>query len=483
MLVLFAMLPTKLAFVDIETTGGRTSYDRIIEIGIVRVENGEITKTYSSLINPQTHLPPEIIRLTGITEGELSTAPTFREIASDILDILEDCTFVAHNVRFDYGFLKTEFKRLNQTFASKHFCTVRLSRALYPQERHHNLDSLIQRFNLSVANRHRAFDDAHAIYTFYKKAQQSFPDELFTNAIKTVLKKPYLPVQLSSNILDALPELPGVYLFYGSEGIPLYIGKSINIKERVLSHFSGDIHSPLEMKIAQQVESIETFTTAGELGALFLESKLIKEQLPLFNRKLRRKKELVALRNTRDEKGYPLVTMETLTQTPLSDLPTFLGFFNSRKQAKDYLAMLAKEHTLCEKLLGLEKTSGACFGYRLDKCKGACMGKEKILSYTLRFQEAFVGSKIRPWPFPRAVVIEEKNQLTNTTDYFMVDNWCFLGKTTLDENGNRRTEQEDYEFDLDTYKILRQYITNPKNLKKIKIMPELPETSLTEFAY
>ena len=189
------------------------------------------------------------------------------------------------------------------------------------------------------------------------------------------------------------------------------------------------------------------------------------------------------IKNILDESGYPVVALEPLTHTPLSDLPTFLGFFNSRKQAKDYLAKIAKEHSLCEKLLGLEKTSGECFGYRLENCKGACIGKENTLSYTLRFQEAFSGSKIRPWPFPRAIVIEEKNAYTNTTDYFMVDNWCFLGKTTLDEDGNKRTEQEDYEFNLDTYKILRQYVTNPKNLKKIKIMPITPEQSLKEFVY
>lgn len=509
------MLPTKLAFVDIETTGLRTRYDRIIEIGILRVQEGEITSTYSSLINPQTHLPSEIIRLTGITDQHLLSAPTFREIASDILEQLDDTVFVAHNVRFDYGFLKTEFKRLGTSFSPKHFCTVRLSRTLFPQERHHNLDRLIKRFQIPVQARHRALDDAQAIYTFYSKVQNIFSEELFTKAMKTVLKKPSLPVKLSAEIVDKLPEQPGVYIFYGPEPdilsgeaacersetrveggslvklsnnknqtIPLYIGKSINIKERVLSHFAGDIHSPLEMKIAQQVESIETLTTSGELGALFLESKLIKQMLPLFNRRLRQKRELVALKSSTNSDGYECVTMEVLEETPLTKLDTFLGFYNSRKQAKEYLAQLAKEYSLCEKLLGLEKTKTACFAHRLERCLGACINKEPKLAYNMRFEEAFALSKIRPWPFPGAILIEEKNILEETTDYFLVDKWCFISKTTVDIYGSVKTDHEEYEFNLDIYKILRQFLKAPKNMRRVKHLTKSEEQSLfTEDTY
>src|SRR5476649_2448024 len=139
------MLPNKLAFVDIETTGMRSFYDRILEIGILRVENNEVTKTFKSLLNPQSYIPSEITMITGITARDIENAPTFRQIKDAILEILDDCVFVAHNARFDYGFLKSEFQRENHSFSSKHFCTVRLSRALYPQQSHHNLDSIIQR--------------------------------------------------------------------------------------------------------------------------------------------------------------------------------------------------------------------------------------------------------------------------------------------------------------------------------------------------
>src|SRR5438445_552997 len=154
------MLPAKIAFVDIETTGARSFYDRIIEIGILRVENNELVRTFHSLLNPQAYVPKEIELLTGIRAEDVETAPTFRQVKDQILEALEDCIFVAHNVRFDYGFLRNEFKREEISFSAKHFCTVRLSRLLYPRYKKHNLDSLIERLQIPCENRHRALDDA-----------------------------------------------------------------------------------------------------------------------------------------------------------------------------------------------------------------------------------------------------------------------------------------------------------------------------------
>ena len=209
------MLPSKLAFVDIETTGTRSTWDRVIEIGIVKTDNGELIDTYSTLINPQASIPPEIEQMTGIRSQDLESAPTFREVAGDILMHLRDYTFVAHNVRFDYGFLKAEFARLGASFSPRHFCTVRLSRTLFPRHKRHNLDSIIERFEIKCENRHRALGDALAIQTFYDLAKKQVSPEIFEAALGLVLKKPYLPVKLNHNILDKLPETPGVYIFYG----------------------------------------------------------------------------------------------------------------------------------------------------------------------------------------------------------------------------------------------------------------------------
>ncbi len=461
------MLPTKLAFVDIETTGHRSSYDRIIEIGILRVEDNKLVKTYQSLINPQSHLPKEITMLTGIRAEELENAPTFRTIKDEILELLADCTFVAHNVRFDYGFLKHELMRENISFTTKHFCTVRLSRLLYPSWPRHNLDAVMQYCNISCANRHRAFDDAQVLFEFYNHLQKTLPLEQLEQALAKTMKKPSLPIKLPIEELEKLPEKPGVYVFYGEKGAPLYVGKSINIKNRVLSHFSQDIASPTEMNIAQQIESIETITTAGELGALFLESQMIKELLPLYNKRSRIKRELIALKSKINDKGYHQCYMEPITTITSDTLQSFLGFFRSRRQAKAFLVDIAKNHSLCERLLGLENTKSACFGYRLNRCKGACINSENPKLYNLRFITALTDIKILTWPFEGSIIIQE-NDIDGKKEYFVIDNWCYAGNVTVDNEGNVKDEfLKAVTFDLDMYKILRLYLKNPANSKKI----------------
>lgn len=462
------MLPQKLAFVDIETTGGRYQFDRIIEIGIIRVENNNIIAEYNQLLHPQSHLPPEITLLTGITAADLESQPTFYDVKHTIYELLQDCVFVAHNARFDYSFIKHEFLREDMHFAPKQCCTVKLSRSLFPTEHHHNLDAVMQRLQLVCENRHRAFDDAHVLFQFYKKIQILFPNEVVEHAVAVAMKKPSLPTKLSPEDIDQIPEQPGVYIFYGENNTPLYIGKSKNIRERVLSHFSADIRHGTEMKISQQIERIETKTTAGELGALFTESKLVKQLLPIYNRKLRRQSELTALISKTDTNGYPLAVIETVSNIDPNSLSSFIGFFRSKKQAKDYLSRMVKEYSLCDKLLAIEKTNGACFSYRLGICKGACIGKEPAIKYMLRFVQAFADLKIKPWPFKGAVVIEEYNPINQKKEYFIVDKWCYVGSILY--NGDTLSDQlvQNTTFDLDTYKILRGFFRDKKHEKQIK---------------
>src|ERR1700722_5031210 len=497
----YTMLPSKLAFIDVETTGTHASYDRIIEIGILRVEDNKLVQTFQSLINPQSYLPKEITMLTGIAQQDIENAPTFRSVKDEILEILNECTLVAHNVRFDYGFVKHEFLRENITYSSKHFCTVRLSRILFPKWQRHNLDAVINECGITCTNRHRAFDDAKVLYEFYQQLLTTMPQDKLEEALAKTMKKPSLPVNLPMEELEKLPEKPGVYIFYGSENsedsdksenqtlrlsdsqnhqlselsefseshkvklfptVPLYVGKSVNIRNRVLSHFSSDIASATEMNIAQQVKRIETIQTAGELGALLLESRLIKELLPIYNKKSRIKHELIAVKKRTNHQGYDECYLEPITRIKPNSLNEFLGFYKSRKQAKATLADLAKEHLLCEKLLGLEKTNGPCFAYRLNRCNGACIGKEKALIYNLKLQTAFSENKILPWPFAGAILIQENDGVYNEfglqgkNEYFIIDNWCYLGTVTTDSEENINTQKfGDINFDLDIYKILK----------------------------
>jgi DNA polymerase III subunit epsilon len=490
------MLPSKLAFVDIETTGMRSAYDRIIEIGILRVEDNELVQTFQTLINPQTYIPKEITSLTGITGKHLENAPTFRAVKDEIIEILADCTFVAHNVRFDYGFIKHELMRENVTYNARHFCTVRLSRLLYPHWPRHNLDAVMQQCGIVCETRHRAFDDAKVLYEFYNHIQKTLSPEQVAEALAKTMKRPSLPIKLPMEELEKLPDKPGVYIFYGADEyageqlklgdkptetkqlktknlIPLYVGKSINIRNRVLSHFSSDIASSTEMKISQQIESIETITTAGELGALFLESQMIKEMLPLYNKRSRIKHELIALKSQKNKQGYAECYLEPITTISPDNLENFLGFFRSRRQAKTFLADKAKEHGLCEKYLGLEKTSSGCFAYRLGRCKGACVKMERPEIYNLRLETAMTGSKILPWPFTGPITIEEE-AIDGKKEYFIIDNWCYIGNVSVDPEGNLKDDLiQNVTFDLDMYKILRQFIKNPSNRKKVKTTGEI----------
>lgn len=175
--------------VDVETTGGSPFFSRIIEVGLLRVERGEIIEEYQTLLNPEQEIPEFISRMTGITNSQLSHKPKFVDIAEDLLLKFEDAIFVAHNVNFDYSFLKEEFRRAGLVFNSDRLCTVRLSRALYKEHKHHNLSAIIERYNFECENRHRAFDDAKVLWDFMQLAASQNEPEKFARAFNQVKTK------------------------------------------------------------------------------------------------------------------------------------------------------------------------------------------------------------------------------------------------------------------------------------------------------
>lgn len=458
------MLSQSLSFVDIETTGTSTSFNRIIEIGILKVFKNRVIKKYQTLVNPESYLDPFIQNLTGISPFELEQAPTFNNIKDEVLEILKDSIFVAHNVRFDYGFIRQEFKRYGVTYTSKHFCTLKLSRLLFPEWKKYNLDTLIEKFKFQVKRRHRAYDDAGVLWQFYKTANKLVGKVKFENALKIALKRPTVPINLSLEILDLLPESPGVYIFYGDGEIPLYIGKSINIRDRVLSHFSSDQISVKEMKIAREVKRIEVIRTAGELGALLKESQLIKKLQPIYNRTLRINRRLIALKKTINDQGYNSIESVKLDEENIEELENIIAVFKNEKSLKESLHHLAIDYGLCQKLLNLEKTTKYCFSFHLGYCKGACMGRENNLKYNLRFDEAFYKLKIKAWPFKSKIIINEKSDIEEA---ILVDKWCVLGTLNKDNDGVS-DKSENYNFDYDTYKILLKFIISNNNYSTVR---------------
>jgi DNA polymerase-3 subunit epsilon len=453
------------AIVDVETTGASPVFDRVIEIGILRIENGEIVKTFNSLIDPQTSLHPSIERITGIQAEELSGKPTFEDLRDQISELLEGAIFVAHNARFDYGFIKNELKRSGTNFNAKCLCTVRLSRKLFPNFKKHDLSSVIDRFNLECINRHRAYDDAAVLWDFLKRIETMGKEKELEEAIVNLLKANTLPQFLNDETIKALPEGPGVYIFYGEDNEVLYVGKSKNVRFRVLSHFSNDHGSSKEMHLCQQTTRVVGQETAGELSALLLESKLVKELYPLYNRQLRRQSELVIARRIKTKK-YPSVVLERANSILEDEYKNILGIFKSISQAKTYIREGATERKLCPQVLGLEKSKGACFNHQIGKCEGACVEKETVKDFTKRFEEMFKKRRLRSWPFKGPILIKEKKN-DEENHSFVLDNWCLL-KDVITSEDDIKIENYSPKFDYDSYKILVRYLRNPLNKRNIR---------------
>lgn len=456
-------LPSKLAFVDIETTGGSHTTDRIIEVGIIRVENLQVVSQFQTLIDPQASLSPFITRLTGIRQSDFESAPTFSQIRDQLLDLLNGCVFVAHNAKFDYAFLRAEFKRFGVNFRAPQLCTARLSRRIFPQHARHNLDSLIERHGLVCSHRHRAFGDAEVLWQFYQMLHGRH-SEAFSDAIKHILHKPNLPPNINPELVANLPETAGVYTFFGSSELPIYIGKSKNIKYRVFSHLTSQDHTSRQLKMCQQITHIEAKPLAGELAALLLESQLVKQLQPLYNRQLRHSRQLIVITRRLNKQGYYELVTDTASELINIHPEQIVGLFRSKLQARKFLEKLVEEHSLCQKLTGLSTGSGSCFAHHLGWCKGACVKKELPLKYNFRLIEATALFKISNWPFVGPVLITESNSNFQIQTGFVVDQWCL--KTATGDHAQAYTPQ--HHFDLDTYKILKRFILNPPSQISIK---------------
>ena len=458
-------LPETYSFVDVETTGTNPRYDRIIEIGIVRVEKGKITGSLNTTLNPGVRVPPEITRLTGIKESELENSPTFSTLSKEILDLLNKSVFVAHNARFDYGFLKHEFARVERKFSSKVFCTVKLARRMFPKLGSYNLDNLIRQFNFKCEHRHRAYDDANVLHQLFCHIESNFDIETIENTFKSILKTPSLPPNLKKYDLNSLPENPGVYIFYSQDNCVLYVGKSTNIKDRIKSHFTNDYLTSRELKIASEVSRIETIETAGELGALLKESKIIKSLQPVYNRRLRRSSHVVVVFKEKQKNGLFSANFAR-TNFDSINTDTVVAIFSSIKKTKEALHEICKEYMLCSKFLNLEKGKGACFNYQIGYCRGICINKENVLSYNLRYIKAFSKTKVKKWPFDGPIAIEESS-LSNK-EYHIFDSWIYLGTNYGQNEFSIKIVSESFEWD--TYKILKSYLKR-KNAKANIIYP------------
>jgi DNA polymerase-3 subunit epsilon len=457
-----------LVFVDVETTGMSPQRARVIEVAAIRVEHGEIIDSLTSLIDPGTPIPYPITQITGITNSDVAGKPSFDDIADRLQQLCEGAVFVAHNVRFDYSFLRQEFEYAGLPFSPRQICTVKLSRALYPAMTRHRLSDLIEYHNFSFVNRHRAYDDALVLVQFWQKLHTDHTLETIESAIKAQFASPSIPRHLDASTIRALPSGPGVYIFEDGDGAPLYIGKSINIKKRVLSHFTNDTRESKEFKISQNVRHVSYIETSGELSALLLESSLIKQHMPVYNRQLRRVRSLTVTQQKPDAQGYLTLSMSSLSMSDIPEYSNIVAMHPRRAAAKSSLLTAVKTFDLCPKLCGLEKNKGACFSYHLGKCRGACVGKEPPESYNTRLAAAYAERGIDSWPHDGAVIIMETHDTTGSQTGYVVNNWIIEGVVTAEADYEPLYRAYDEGFDLDAYTILRSYLLRNPDRVTIK---------------
>lgn len=451
-----------LAFVDLETTGANASLDRITEIGIIEVDDAGV-REWSTLVNPETEIPTFIQVMTGITPRMVKDAPVFADVAREALERLNGRLFIAHNARFDYGFLKNEFLRIGIEFRPKVLCTVKLSRRLFPQHKRHGLDALIERHGLTPSGRHRALSDAQLIHQFWQQIHQNLPATQVEQVLKELTGRPSLPSNVDPGMIDALPEGPGVYLFYGENELPLYIGKAKDIRKRVLSHFATDHSSPKEMSLAQQVRRIDFIATGGEIGALLKESALIKQMQPSHNRQLRRNSELCTLTLTDHGAGLVVPVITYARDLDFGDKHGIYGLFKSAKQATALLLELADEFGLCHSVLGLEKVrpGSPCFAHQVKKCRGACVAAEPLAAHTVRLMQGLGQLRLQSWPFSGPAALREGDEM------LIIDRWAYLGTARADEDIWPLLEQQRPQFDRDSYRILTKVAHRLRPLRPV----------------
>jgi len=270
---------------------------------------------------------------------------------------------------------------------------------------------------------------------------------------------------LDPALIAQLPHAPGVYLFRGDTGLPLYIGKSMDIRNRILSHIRSDEKS----RMIAQARHIDYIETTGDIGAQLLEARLIKDHKPLYNIRLRRVKKLYSIRLS--HKINHLVPQIVSSQdVTFGNEGSLYGLFRSAGAVRGKLEELAESHQLCHGLLGLEKIDKrGCFGFQIKKCLGACTGQEETKFHDDRLRAGLDELKIHIWPYDGAVELVE--QRDNWVQKHRINQWRYLGTWCSRENSFNACAENG--FDLDTYKILvRPIMFNPDRNVIQEIWPD-----------
>jgi DNA polymerase-3 subunit epsilon len=410
------------AILDIETTGGQFNEEGITEIAIYKFDGHEIVDQFISLVNPEIPIQPFVVKLTGINNAMLRSAPKFFEIAKRIIEITKDCVIVAHNASFDYRILRTEFRRLGYTFECQTLCTVELAKVLIPEQPSYSLGKLVRALGIPMADRHRASGDALATVKLFKMLlDKDLEKVIVKELIKSEVVKGIAPKLL--DIVESLPSKTGIYYIHREDGTLIYIGKSKNIKKRVNQHFTGTSNKC--KKIQLEVFTVTFEETGSELIALLKESEEIKINQPIYNRSQRKSIFQWALYAEKDENGYLNLLLQKADGRKKE-----ITSFTSLQEGKNALFRITSHYKLCQKLTGLYVAKTHCFQYTIKECDGACIGAVSPEEYNARVQQ-FIDKNLFE---NKTVVLVDKGRTIHEHSAVLIENGIYKGYAFYDLN-------------------------------------------------
>ncbi len=454
------------AILDIETTGGKYNEEGITEIAIYKFDGHEVVDQVISLVNPERPIQPFVVGLTGINNDMLRNAPKFYEIAKRILEITQDCILVAHNAKFDYRILRTEFRRLGYEYERETLCSVELSKKLLPGHASYSLGKLTKALGIPISSRHRADGDAIATVKLFKLLLQKDVDKEIIKANIKTKPKSSLDTKLI-RIVEELPSSTGVYYMHDDDGEIIYVGKSKNIRKRLNQHFTSESVKSREMQ--NEVYAVTYEATGNELVALLKENQEIKKLKPKYNRALKRSVFNYGLYQTYDDNGY-LKLYYSKNQTKKTPITTF----TNKNQARSFMDRIIEEFGLCLNLTGISNSDSACFNYSIKKCFGACVSEESPEVYNKRIQAI-----IDKYSFSNQnMIVVDRGRETSEKSALLIENGIFMGVGYFDLNHQIshpdiiRSIITPMENDRDAQYIIQSYMRRNKRLKIVKLQAD-----------
>jgi DNA polymerase III subunit epsilon len=437
------------AIVDIETTGGYAAANGIIELSIQIFDGEKVIEQYETLINPNQNIPRYIQAFTGITNEMVEDAPQFEEVAEHVYTLLSGNIFVAHNVNFDFSFIKNHLQQYGYTLNAKKLCTVRLSRAIFPGFPSYSLGNLCHSLGIELENRHRAGGDAEATVTLFKLLLSNDTNNVISKSLHRNSKEQVLPPNVPKEQFDNLPNLPGVYYFHDQKGKAIYVGKAKDIRQRVNSHFSNNSDARQRQNFLRYAYSISFQPTATELMAQILESTEIKRLWPIFNYSQKKPEEVFGIFVYEDQNGYMRLAIEKKRKNAN---PIYT--FHYKVDGHGVVKKLLKEFNLCPRLCFIQTDNDQCAGIAEEYCKGACEKKESAESYNQRVLDAIASLTHRP-----SYVVIDKGLSDDEISCIMVVKGSFFGMGYLPRNLENISEES-----------VREYITPYKENSFIRTL-------------